>query len=358
MFYQIHRELKKVLESSLGSGVFTSCEVGFFYKEEKKYMDYTFYIDKNFISFNSKKYFDLASLTKIFVTIPCIWSLLSEKKISMDTNIYDIYTECNVTSNKTIGDLVNHISGLAAHKDFSYMLNLSEKERFDCIENYILKRLAEEKKGEVVYSDLGYILLGRIIEKISGKRLDEYWFEKVFKTLNLKTFSFPCKKEKFSEKFIPTGICKWKGKSLQGIVNDDNCRLLGGICGHAGLFGNCSGLLNFLKKILLIYKGDIQLFPLANTVLQENLNKNIKTRRFGFDTPSRKNSSCGEYFSDLTIGHLGFTGTSVWLDLKKELGVVLLTNRTYKGNEINREEIRSLRPKVHDIIMKGVSHSN
>ncbi len=357
MFYYIHKQILENLYKNLSSNVFTSCEVGFFYKNKNNYKNYLLYVDKNNISFSSKKYFDLASLTKIIVTVPCVWSLLSENKFLIDTRIKDIYPEyTSLRRNITIGDLVNHISGLSSHRDYSLFLEIPEKDRFAFVENNILEKLCEKgEKNKLIYSDLGYILLGRIIEKISGKKLDEYWIEKVFKPLNLESLFYLNKRDNILvDKFISTGVCDRTGKILQGIVNDANCRFLGGICGHAGLFGNGFSLLDFIKKILFLYKGNLVVYPFDNNILKDNIDKKVESRRFGFDTPSKINSSCGKYFSDLTIGHLGFTGTSIWLDLKKEVGVILLTNRTYKGDKKNCEEIRLFRQQIHNIIMKNI----
>ncbi len=355
MIYQIHRVIDAILRENLFNNVFTSCEVGFFYNNGKEYKKYLYYLDKNIISFNSNFYFDLASLTKILVTVPCIWSLLSEDKIRLTSSINDIYSEVN-NNIFTIGDLVNHISGLDSHKFFCEVLRIPMGDRIKYVEKEIFENFSLKRKGEYIYSDLGYILLGRIIEKISGKKLDEYWFEKVYKPLGLSGFFFS---EKFSidkKYIIQTGICPWSKKRLQGIVHDDNCRLLGGVCGHAGLFGNCFSLLDFFVKILLIYKNFVKCTTLSNNIFTENINKNVGGRRFGFDTPAKEKSSCGDFFSKLTIGHLGFTGTSVWMDLEKEIGIILLTNRTIYGNNNNIEEIRKLRPEIHNVIMKNIPH--
>ncbi len=356
MIYQVHKDIVALLKENISRKVFTSCEAGFFCRDKEKYTFYTIYIDKEKISFKSDFYFDLASLTKVLVTIPCLWSLVSEKKIELDTRLSEIYAGARLDT--SIYDLVNHISGLSAHKYFINLLNIPEKERFPYVERDILKELFKiEEKRDYIYSDLGYIILGIVIEKISGKKLDEYWFEKIYIPLDLHDLFFPSNKISIDKKrFISTGVCPWSKELLQGVVHDDNCRLLGGVCGHAGLFGNCSGVLHFFNKILLAYNEKEVCTSLSNRVFIENIGKKRGTRRFGFDTPAEKNSSCGDYFSKLTIGHLGFTGTSAWLDLQREAAVVFLTNRTYRGSDSNSEEIRALRPKIHNIIMKNIPY--
>ncbi len=359
MIYQVHKDIFTLLKENLSREVFTSCEAGFFYREGEQNYLYTLYLDKDIVSFNSTYYFDLASLTKIMVTLPCIWSLISEKKINIDTRLADIYRGLELKCKDIqIDDLLNHISGLPAHKYFIDALKVSENNRLSYIEKEILKEICKiEKKGNYLYSDLGYILLAIIVEKISGKKLERYWFEKIYVPLNLYGLFFLNEKKSIDkERFISTGKCPASGNILQGIVHDDNCRLLGGVSGHAGLFGNCCGVLDFLNKILLCYKEKIDKFSLSNKVLIDNINKKTESRRFGFDTPAEKNSCCGDFFSQHTIGHLGFTGTSAWLDLEKEAAVVLLTNRTYKGNDRNSEEIRLLRPQLHNMVMKNIPH--
>ncbi len=286
MIYQVHKDIFTLLKENLSREVFTSCEAGFFYREGEQNYLYTLYLDKDIVSFNSTYYFDLASLTKIMVTLPCIWSLISEKKINIDTRLADIYRGLELKCKDIqIDDLLNHISGLPAHKYFIDALKVSENNRLSYIEKEILKEICKiEKKGNYLYSDLGYILLAIIVEKISGKKLERYWFEKIYVPLNLYGLFFLNEKKSIDkERFISTGKCPASGNILQGIVHDDNCR-------------------------------------------------------------------------QHTIGHLGFTGTSAWLDLEKEAAVVLLTNRTYKGNDRNSEEIRLLRPQLHNMVMKNIPH--
>lgn len=354
MLHHIHKSLVFLLQEALGEKSFTSCEVGFFWKFEKRFETYTLFMDNKGFSTRSKLYFDLASLTKILVTVPCFFSLLSENRICLHSTLDQFFSNSGSWGSTKIIDLINHISGLPAHRLFSSLLTFPEKERFSAIETCIFSEKYENKKQKFLYSDLGYILLGKIIEKVSGMRLDQYWFEKIVIPLNVVDLFFPYQRNFSSLQFVPTGNCPWSGQLLRGVVHDDNCRILGGVCGHAGVFGNSLGVMDLMKKILLIYTQQMNFRSCSSDLLQKYINDEILTRRFGFDTPAKENSSCGDFFSDLTIGHLGFTGTSVWMDIKKEVCIVFLTNRTISDNSLTA--IKKLRPKIYNSIMEKVPY--
>jgi CubicO group peptidase (beta-lactamase class C family) len=203
---------------------------------------------------------------------------------------------------------------------------------------------------DTLYSDLGFILLGRVIEIASGESLDRYWRRKICCPLHLENdLFFAGEKEKVHRIYVPTGNCGWSNKSLYGYVNDDNCRALGGIAGHAGLFGTVGGVLNLCKEILLCYHGQGTQSPFTSKTLRTMLENREGEWLCGFDSPTPPLSSSGKFFSDKTIGHLGFTGTSFWIDLQQQIIIVLLTNRVFCGDQLSA--IQRFRPMVHDLIM-------
>jgi len=142
---------------------------------------------------------------------------------------------------------------------------------------------------------------------------------------------------------------------LEGEVHDDNAYTLGGVAGHAGLFGTAKDVYGLLQELLNAYLGE------SNTgVFDEHLVRSFFQRHshvgswaLGFDTPTRPDSSSGRYFSDQSVGHLGFTGTSFWMDLEKGVVVILLTNRIHPTRK--NEKIKAFRPKLHDAVMSAIA---
>jgi CubicO group peptidase (beta-lactamase class C family) len=125
---------------------------------------------------------------------------------------------------------------------------------------------------------------------------------------------------------------------------------MGGVAGHAGLFGSIEAVSSLVSLMMQLYRGDEQQI-LSGAVFRALVNNRVGSRRGGFDTPSVESSS-GQYFSAESIGHLGFTGTSLWIDLEQQVGIILLTNRSYLDNGLKK--IRGFRPGIHDLAMEGL----
>ncbi|NVM22381.1 MAG: serine hydrolase, partial [Desulfobacterales bacterium] len=154
--------------------------------------------------------------------------------------------------------------------------------------------------------------------------------------------------------YAATEDCPWRGKILDGEVHDDNAYAMGGVAGHAGLFGTAKDVYGILKELLNVYEGkpNSGLFHLdvVETFFQHR--SDAGSWALGFDTPTRPDSSSGRHFSDQSIGHLGFTGTSFWMDLLRGIIVVLLTNRIHPSRQ--NEKIKAFRPLLHDSIMETI----
>ncbi len=287
--------------------------------------------------------FDLASLSKPLVTALCIFVLSREEKINI--NDYAEHYFGLDGGRFIIEDLLNHCSGLPAHRDFWAVKKLGsfEERKREVFRKIINESLVLEKQD--IYSDLGFILLGFLIEQVTGTSLDEYWGTTIARPLGLSDRIFFRKNNHHD--FAATGRCPWSGARLCGLVHDDNCRYLGGVAGHAGLFGRSSGVLSLCEVILSSYLGEGDFFFGLGNWLKSRENYRWQ---HGFDTVSPSGSLAGKYFSPSSIGHLGFTGTSFWLDPEKRIIIVLLTNRVINGN--NPENINKLRPELHDKIME------
>ncbi|MBU4260531.1 MAG: beta-lactamase family protein [Proteobacteria bacterium] len=304
--------------------------------------------------------FDLASLTKPFATTLALICLVQEKKIELDEPLPSLLQR-NVPPDKkniTLRHLLNHCSGLADHHPFyQQLVAVDEQERKNTLLNLILAdELIWPVGSKALYSDLGFILLGMIVEIQSGLPLDIFVREKVMTPLGLADTMVFNPRQKDKKDFAATENCPWRGKVLTGEVHDDNTYAVGGVSGQAGLFGAIDSVL-FLASFLLEVWQDQAAHPhFSGELLKEFFKRQdmVKgsTWALGFDTPSPIGSSAGSFISKDSVGHLGFTGTSFWIDPQRQLVMVLLTNRVHPSRENNL--IRLFRPVFHDRVIESL----
>jgi CubicO group peptidase (beta-lactamase class C family) len=318
--------------------------------------------------------FDLASLTKPLATASAIMVLVRERKIRLDDRVTRFFPHFGVfgKTHVTFRHLLAHSSGLPAWKPYYEEIVKGEKAgRINFIaslaaKSYVFQQIHREKPLSAagqrsLYSDLGFMFLGEVVEEISGSTLDRYCEEKVFKPLGLRSTSFidltqlrTRRIQPIQEMIAPTENCPWRKKVLCGEVHDDNAYAMGGVAGHAGLFSSARDIHGFLSRLKHCL---VEADPfLPQSLLKEFLTRDQtvegSTRALGWDTPSAKDSSSGSYFSPNSVGHLGFTGTSIWWDLEKDCDIILLTNRIHPSR--SNDKIREFRPYIHDLIMKAL----
>jgi CubicO group peptidase (beta-lactamase class C family) len=209
-----------------------------------------------------------------------------------------------------------------------------------------------------VYSDLGYIILGYLIEKIEEKNLATIFKQKICDPLQLTEKLFflsicPYLSVK-KEKIAATEDCPWRKKLIQGEVHDEHCWLMGGVAGHAGLFGTAESVLVLCETLLDCWQGTKHHPAFTNGVLRHAFEWKKETSNWalGFDRPTPGKSSCGHFISAQSVGHLGFTGTSFWIDPQHNVVVVLLTNRVHPSRE--NMKIREFRPLFHNTLMNNI----
>lgn len=356
---QIRKTLDRTVIENLKNNVFTACSVGIIEKTKRSFDTVIYNYGQSGASIESRPvdnstFYDLASLTKPLVTALSLLALVEKGKLNLCdpvSNYFDVPGERGKPIQ--IIHLLEHTSGLPAHREYyKEYVKLPEEERETAIVRSISKEdLTFDPGSRELYSDLGYILLGKIIEKIVGEKLDQYWKKTILDPLKLdKGLFFTGNQTLKGKVFGVTGRCQWSNEELYGLVNDDNCRLLGGVAGHAGLFGTADALVQLSVTLLKMYKGSYTHPAVSLELIREALKRKKGRWVLGFDTPSRPTSSSGTYFSDKTIGHLGFTGTSFWLDCSEMRGVILLTNRVFCGKDLTG--IQKFRPDVHDAIVK------
>ena len=357
----MQEKLAELLTNALKNNVFSACSVGWFTinsagcKSQLRHYGQAGEGEGK-TAVNDTTLFDLASLTKPLCTSLCLLDLVKEKKIHPDDLLGKYFTLGEAAQKKiTILDLLNHCSGLPAHRPYyQKLIGLADDKRKNTLIAWILSEKLLYAPGSAhLYSDLGFMLLGSIVEKVSGTTLDAYWREKIVLPLHLdeELFFSPHHISKGSS-YASTGECGWSKRELYGLVHDDNCRALGGVAGHAGIFGTARAVVSLGANIVMQYQKQHSHLAYGLQTLKRAINNKRGGWRFGFDTPSGAISSSGKYFSEESIGHLGFTGTSFWLDLQRGIGVVLLTNRVVFGDDLTA--IKKLRPLVHDFLMESL----
>lgn len=309
-------------------------------------------------------YFDLASLTKPLCTALCIAKLCEQNKIQLTQTVSDFFETQNL-KNTNLQSLLNHTSGLRDWYPF-YKKRVSEQapntkrnrtEILDLILNELTLQTGEPK---TVYSDLGYIVLGRVIESVTKKTLDKSFIELVAKPLAIQNDLFfnPLEYPFISDKnqFFPSETSESRQRDLQGEVMDDNCYALGGVSGHAGLFGTAQSIHSVLLELRKSSLANSSFLKQSTfqTFCTPNTNRNQRQFYFtlGFDTPTYGLSQSGSQMSSSTIGHLGFSGTSFWWDQEKDLWIILLTNRCYPDRK--NFKISDFRPQFHDSILNEI----
>lgn len=301
--------------------------------------------------------FDLASLTKPLATTLAVSTLIESGRLSLDQKIGLVLEEFS-GSNKadiTIEMLLRHRSGLPPHREYFKEMIKSDKNPRQCLRQLLVQEPLDHRiDARQVYSDLGFMVLSWVIETISGQRLDHFVSHRIYMPLGIDDLYFipldPRHETGHARrwKIAATQHCPWRKKLLVGEVDDDNAWAAGGIEGHAGLFGDAGAIYTLCSEIL----NALQNKP-TKVLVPEIINRFIARKTddemvAGFDTPSKKNSSSGRYFSGSSIGHLGFTGTSFWIDPETSLIVIFLTNRVHPSRE--NLGIKKFRPQIHDLI--------
>lgn len=312
---------------------------------------------------NQETLFDLASLTKPLCTTLCILHLIGQGRLALNSTCQSML-EAHVPADKrgiTISHLLGHCSGLPSYLPYFQGFHpVSGRENMQAILDLILKEPLQNAPGTTrLYSDLGFILLAAIIENSAGIRLEEVFRRVIADPLHLSA----------ALRFLPLNVsttvsrrsiaatenCSWRRKIVQGEVHDEHCWLMGGVAGHAGLFGTAEGVLRLCEGILDAWKGRGALPGIEHRLMQRALatpNGKVSCRRLGFDTPTPGRSTSGRFFSPRSAGHLGFAGTSFWIDPDKEVVMVLLTNRIHPTR--TNEKIKEFRPLFHDILMGAI----
>ncbi|MBO8163621.1 MAG: beta-lactamase family protein [Brevibacillus sp.] len=294
--------------------------------------------------------FDLASLTKVAATLPAVLLLLEEGDIALDSSLHSFFPDCPADKRAiTIEQLLTHTSGLPADL---------VKKRTDQLEipaEIYRAALAAAPGTTVIYSDLGMILLGLVVEKVSGERLDHFVFRRVYAPLGMNATRFlPLSSPPADVKAVATEYDETRQAYVVGEVHDEKAWLMGGVAGHAGLFSTADDLCRY--ACWWLYGGE----PALSAHWRREAVRNRTARLAGRRSPASRGLgwqvnqeaeplSCGRLFSPESYGHTGFTGTSLWIDPRQDVAVVFLTNAVHLGRD---HQLKRLRPLLHDAVME------
>jgi beta-N-acetylhexosaminidase len=302
--------------------------------------------------------YDLASLTKVVVTTTLVEKLVEgdfPSPLDLDAPIERYLPEWangpqpEWRRRVTVRNLMTHTSGLPPFKEYWR----TSKGKADTLKDIFAEPLEYEPGTKVVYSDLGIILMAEIIQRLTGKPLDELAREYIFDPIGMKNSMYNPPKQLWQE-IAPTEVdTQLRHRLVQGEVHDENAYAIGGVSGHAGVFSTSPDLAAFCQMLLnggvYAHHRIVKRATIAEFTLPQALAKN--TRTLGWVVPT-EGSSSGHYFSAHSYGHTGFTGTTIWIDPDRQLFVVLLTNRVNPTRE--NHKIAEVRPAVHDAVMKAL----
>jgi CubicO group peptidase (beta-lactamase class C family) len=315
--------------------------------------------------------FDIASLTKVVATTSLLLLAHHEDVCHLDDALQHFYPQTRGTSlgSITVRQLLAHTGGLAAWLPLYQTLfpdgpaghtTSSAAARRHLAVHLILQEPLTGPPGvQTLYSDLGFILLADIMETCYQQPLDRLFRERVAQPLGLQCTAYrsldgPSPLPALPTAYAATEACPWRARVLAGEVHDENAWAMGGVAGHAGLFATAEDLWRFAHALLETAAGRRDWVPPA--LLRESWQRHPTppgtTRALGWDTPTPGRSSSGDYLSEQSIGHLGFTGCSLWIDLAQQVTVVLCTNRVHPSRQATG--ITSLRPAVHNLIMRAL----
>ncbi|MFP4136377.1 MAG: serine hydrolase domain-containing protein [Candidatus Acetothermia bacterium] len=297
--------------------------------------------------------FDLASLTKVIVTTSLALKLLEDGYWRLDDPVNEHLPEFD-NRKVSLRQLLTHTSGLIPWAD----LFSGSQSRAEALDKLFTDKWPHldpvVPPGErVIYSDLNFIILGLAIENVTGEELDDLARNRIFRPLDMYDTCFN-PPDDLKERIAPTEK-KGSGKAvIQGVVHDENCRSLGGVSGHAGLFSTAEDLGRFAG--LLLNNGELagkrtigrKTLELTQKHHTEGLNEK---RGLGWELQGERAESAGDLLSESSFGHTGFTGGSIWVDPENKVATVILANRVHPDRNRGRQEIGGFRARAHNLVL-------
>jgi CubicO group peptidase (beta-lactamase class C family) len=343
-----------ILEKAIAARVFPGCAIAVTHRGElvahRAFGHFTY--DPVWPEVTDASMFDLASLTKVVATTAMAMILYERGLLDLDAPVTAVVPEFAGDPwgddpdrrEVTLRMLLAHSSGLPAYEK----LFLCAKTRDDALRAAFATPLNAAPGTHAEYSDIGFIILGVVLERLADEPLDTFSRREIFGRLGMTHTIF--KPTAGLKESIPPTVddraSVLRPRVIQGEVQDENASVLGGVAGHAGLFSTAGDLAIFAHAMLsgghpVLRPTTVELFSRREITPQGT------SRGLGWDTPSMPSQS-GKYFSPSSFGHLGYTGTSLWIDPERQLSVALLTNRTWP--DCQNQTIKQVRPAFHDAV--------
>ncbi len=341
---------RAVLEEAIRTGAFPGAAYGVLWRGRARtgaVGRFTYEADSPLVT--PETIYDLASVSKVVATTAAAMLLYERGLLDLDAPVGELLPGFVIGMRRgsgreriTVRMLLAHSSGLPGYAP----LFRQHPTPSGLLRACLAIELTAPPGVREEYSDLGFILLGKLLEVLTGVGLAEFCRREIFKPLGMAETGY-CPPAVLHPRIPPTEAQDGLGRrDIQGVVHDEHCFILGGVAGHAGVFAGVGGLLGFAAGVL-----DPRLFARDTVALFTRRQSDLGSRALGWDTPSGASSS-GRYFSGRSAGHLGYTGTSLWIDFDRELAVVLLTNRTWPTRE--NKGIQSVRPAFHDAVLTSL----
>lgn len=295
--------------------------------------------------------YDLASLTKVIVTATTAMILVDEGKLDITRPVSAFIPEFRggAKDKVTVEHLLTHSSGI----DWWAPLYEEIAGQPEYVKRIVAMDLKSEPGAKALYSDLGLILLGEVLQRLTGESLEAFAKKHILEPLGMKDTRYRPGQE-LLPRIAPAEVVAERGGLVHGVVHDENAMALGGVAPHAGLFGTAPDLARFAQMMLnggvlehkrIVSRATIERFTAERRVPGSS-------RAYGWEKPTAENSA-GARLSPLAFGHTGFTGTSMWIDPAQKLFVILLTNRVHPTRENN--QIRQVRKDVHNAVVEGLA---
>jgi CubicO group peptidase (beta-lactamase class C family) len=349
----------RVLEEAVAAHAFPGCAFGAIARGETVLLDSfgRFTYEQGAPAVAPDTVYDIASVTKVVATTAVAMRLCQRGQLDIDTPLGEVLPAFILGRDPgerrrhvRLRHLLAHSSGLPGYVEFFRNFTTPTALLRACLE----LPLEAEPGTRAEYSDPGFILLGKALEVITRERLSHLVRREVLHPLGLRSTGF--RPPEAARSFIPpTEIdTTFRHRRIQGEVQDENASVLRGVAGHAGLFSNVPDLLRFAGDILHTRTGHAPASLFEPEIVEQFARRQGpegSSCALGWDTPSQ-NSSAGRHFSQRSIGHLGYSGCSLWIDLEAEVAVVLLTNRTWPDRK--SQLIREIRPAFHDALREAL----
>lgn len=294
--------------------------------------------------------FDVASLTKVLATTAMAMILYARGLLDLEMPVIKVMPELRTNDPRreqiTVRMLLAHSSGLPAYEKLFLRAN-GHDEMFAAA---CATPLVSEPGTSTEYSDIGFIILGAALERVANDVLDHFCQHEIFGPLGMARTAFDPPLHWWSDIPPTQDDQNYRHRPIQAEVQDENASAMGGVAGHAGLFASAVDVATFAHVMLqggrsIVHPETLALFT------KRQASPAGTSRALGWDTPSVPSQS-GQYFSPRSFGHLGYTGTSLWIDPERQISITLLTNRTWP--DCSNEAIKHVRPKFHDAVIEAL----